>query len=53
MIVRKREHKISIKIIDNIHYDLMKFIFFKINIKRHGSNNKILQVNRLLIDYLV
>ena len=28
-----KEHKISIKITDNIHYDLTKFIFFKINIK--------------------
>ena len=32
-IIIKKEHKMSIKIIDNIHYDLTKFIFFKINIK--------------------
>ena len=32
-IIIKKEHKISIKIIENINYDLTKFIFFKINIK--------------------
>ena len=33
-IILQKEHKISIKIIDNnIHYDLTKFIFFKINFK--------------------
>ena len=32
-IIIKKEHEINTKIIDNIHYDLTKFIIFKINIK--------------------
>lgn len=40
VIIRKEEYKISIKIIANTHYYLMKFIFFKINIKQR-SNSRI------------
>ena len=38
-IIRKKGHKISLKIIDNTHYNLTKFIFFKINIKCYGCKS--------------